>query len=136
MAAVAAIHPQLLALNTEILAISTDSVYAHKVFTEVSPAAAQVTFPLISDRTQNISKSYRALNEKTGAAYRVTIIIDPEGTIVSKFVNPLEVGRNIYEILRIVQGIQHNRRTGKGVPANWVPSDTRVVRDLGNLGRN
>lgn len=121
MAAVAAIHHQLLALNTEILAISTDSVYSHKVFTEVSQAAAQVTFPLLSDRTHKISKSYRALNEKTGAAFRATIIIDPEGTIVSRFVNPPEVGRNTYEILRIVQAIQHNRITGKRVPANWVP---------------
>lgn len=44
-------------------------------------------------------------NEKTGAPFRATIIIDPEGTIVSKFVNPPEVGRNVYEILRVIQGI-------------------------------
>lgn len=136
MAAVAAIHHQLMALNTDVLAISTDSVFSHKVFTEVSPSASQVTFPLVSDRTHNISKSYRVLNEKAGATFRATIIIDPEGTIVSKFVNPLEVGRNIYEILRIVQGIQHNRKTGEGVPANWVPSETRMIRDQKNIGRN
>ena len=113
MAAVAAIYNQLKYLNVEVLAISTDSVYSHKIFTEVSPSAAKVMFPLLSDRTQQISKAYRVLNEKTGATFRATIIIDPNGTIVSKFINPNEVGRNAYEILRVIQGIQYSRRTGQ-----------------------
>jgi NADH-dependent peroxiredoxin subunit C len=105
------------------------------VFTEVSPSASQVTFPLLSDRTHQISKAYRVLNEKTGAALRATIIIDPEGMIVTKFVNPLEVGRNVYEILRIVEGMQYNRRTGKGVPANWVPGQPGISKDPKNIGK-
>jgi NADH-dependent peroxiredoxin subunit C len=121
LAAVAAIYDQFKFLNTEVLAISTDSVHSHKVFTEVSPTISTIQFPLLSDRTHKISKAYRVLNENTGATFRATIIIDPEGTIVSKFINPSKVGRNVYEILRIIQGIQHSRKTGKGVPANWVP---------------
>lgn len=135
MAAVAAIYNQLKSLNIDVLAISTDSVYSHKVFTEISPSAAQVMFPLLSDRTHQISKAYRVLNEKTGATLRATIIIDPEGTIVAKFVNPPEVGRNIYEILRVIQGIQYSRRTGEGVPANWVPGQSGITRDPNYIGR-
>ncbi|KAA0545262.1 redoxin domain-containing protein [Bacillus sp. BGMRC 2118] len=135
MAAVAAIHDQFKAINTEVLAISTDSVYSHKVFTEVSPSASKVTFPLVSDRTHNISKTYRVLNEKTGATFRATIIIDPEGIIVSRFINPPEVGRNVYEILRVVQGIQYGRRTGEGVPANWVPGQQGIRRNPDYIGR-
>lgn len=135
MAAVAAIYNQLRFLNTDVLAISTDSVYSHKVFTEVSPSASQVTFPLLSDRTHKISKAYRVLNEKTGSTIRATIIIDPEGTIVTKFVNPPEVGRNVYEILRVIQGIQYSRRTGEGVPANWVPGKSGIIRDPKYIGR-
>lgn len=122
-------------INTEILAISTDSIYAHKVFTEVSPSASKVKFPLISDRTQQISKAYRVLNEKIGAAFRATIIVDPEGVIVTKWVNPLEVGRNVYEILRLIQGIQYGRRTGEGVPANWTPGQAGIIRDPKLIGR-
>ena len=118
-----------------MLAISTDSVYAHKVFTETSSSAAKVTFPLVSDRTHQISKAYRVLNEKTGATFRATVIVDPEGTIVSKLVNPQEVGRNVYEILRIIQGIQYSRRTGEGVPANWVPSQPGITRDPKYIGK-
>jgi NADH-dependent peroxiredoxin subunit C len=135
LAAVAAIYDQLRFLNTDVIAISTDSVYSHKVFTEVSPSASKVQFPLLSDRTHKISKAYRVLNEKTGATFRATIIIDPEGTIVSKFVNPLEVGRNVYEILRVIQGIQYSRRTGEGIPANWVPGNPGIIRDPNYIGK-
>lgn len=135
MAAVAAIYDQLKLINTEVLAISTDSVYAHKVFTEVSPSASKVRFPLVSDRTHKISKAYRVLNEKTGATFRATIIIDPEGMIVSRFINPPEVGRNIYEILRVIQAIQYSRRTGEGAPANWVPGQSGIIRDPKYIGR-
>jgi NADH-dependent peroxiredoxin subunit C len=75
------------------------------------------------------------LNEKTGATLRATIIIDPQGTIVSKFVNPLEVGRNVYEILRIIQGIQYSRKTGEGIPANWVPGNPGIIRDPNYIGK-
>ena len=135
MAAVAAIYEQLRFLNTEVLAISTDSVYSHKVFTEISPSASKVMFPLLSDRTHKISKAYRVLNEKTGAAFRATIIVDPEGIIVTKFVNPLEVGRNVYEILRVIQGIQYSRKTGEGIPANWVLGQPGIIRDPKFIGK-
>jgi NADH-dependent peroxiredoxin subunit C len=134
LAAVAAIHEQFKYINAEILGISTDSVYSHKVFTEVSPSAAKVTFPLLSDRTHEISKAYRVLNPNAGATFRATLIIDPEGMIVTKLVNPIEVGRNVYEILRLLQGIQYGRQTGQGVPANWVPGQSGIIRDPKMIG--
>lgn len=118
-----------------MLAISTDSVYSHKVFTEDSPSLADVAYPLVSDRTHEISRAYRVLDERTGASYRATIIIDPEGNIVSKLINPPEVGRNIYEILRIVQGEQHHRRTGEVVPANWSLGQQGIKRYVRYIGR-
>lgn len=97
--------------------------------------AAKVQYPLVSDRTQEICRSYRVLNEKAGAALRATIIIDPEGTIVSKLVNPLEVGRNAYEILRLLQAIQYGRKTGEGVPANWLPGQPGIQMNTRMIGR-
>ncbi|RDU38885.1 peroxiredoxin [Neobacillus piezotolerans] len=128
-------HDQLKAINTDVLAISTDSVYSHKVFTETSPSAMKVQFPLLSDRTHAISRAYRALNETAGATFRVTVIIDPEGKICAKFVYPPEVGRNVYEIPRVIQGIQYGRMTGEGVPANWVPGNPGIKRDVNNIGK-
>ncbi len=135
MAAVAASYEQFKELNTEVLAISTDSVFSHKVFTETSSLVKNVTYPLLSDRTHKISRAYRVLNEKVGAAYRATIIINPEGIIELRNVYPLEVGRNIFEIIRVLQGIQYERETGEVVPANWVPGQRWISRDSRYIGK-
>lgn len=134
MAAVAAIYPELQQLGAEVLAISTDSVYAHKVFTEVSPSARKVQFPLLSDRTQAICRAYRALNVKTGASFRVSTIVNPEGVIAAKLVYPPDVGRNVYEILRMMEALIFNRQTGAGAPANWMPGQEGIIRDPKLIG--
>jgi NADH-dependent peroxiredoxin subunit C len=135
LAAVAAIYDQFKTLNTEVLAISTDSVFSHKVFTENSPLVKNVQFPLLTDRTQKISRSYRVLDESAGAAFRATIIIDPEGKIVTKMVNPLEVGRNVYEVLRLIQALHYHRKTGEVMPANWSLGQKGITRNLRYIGR-
>ena len=76
---------------------------------------------MLSDRNLQISKAYRVLDQNAGAAFRATIFIDPNGLISSKLIYPKEVGRNAFEILRLMQAILFGRNTGLGVPANWVP---------------
>lgn len=64
------------------------------------------------------------------------MIIDPEGIIVLKMVYPREVGRNSYEILRVLQGIQYGRKTNLGMPANWVPGMpgiSHITEDIGKI---
>lgn len=122
-------------MNAEIFGISTDSVYAHKIFVDISPSARQVQFPLISDRNHQISRAYRVLDEESGVSYRATLIVDPEGVIVSKLIYPREVGRNTYEIMRLLQGIQYGRQTDLGVPANWVPGVPGIERRNEDIGR-
>ncbi|PYZ93463.1 alkyl hydroperoxide reductase [Salipaludibacillus keqinensis] len=135
MAAVAAIYDHFQRLNTAVWGISTDSIYSHKVFKEISPSAQQVQFPLVSDRTQKISRAYRVLDDQTGATFRATIIVNPEGVIVSKMIYPREVGRNAFEILRMMEGIQYGLNTGLGVPANWVPGMPGIERDPDKIGK-
>lgn len=118
-----------------VFGISTDSIYAHKVFKAISPSARQVQFPLISDRNHQISRAYRVFDEGSGAAYRATVIVDPDGVIVSKLIYPREVGRNTYEVLRLLQGIQFGRQTNLGVPANWVPNMPGIERRTEDIGR-
>lgn len=113
-----------------MLAISTNSVYDHKVFTEVSPSARKVPYPLLSDRTRAISRTYGVLNERTGATRRATVIVDPEGRAHSYIIYPADVGRNADEIVRILEAIQFHRATGLGVPANWRRGERGLVRDI------
>lgn len=135
MAAVAAIYEHFQKLNAVVWGISTDSIYSHKVFKETSPSASRVQFPLVSDRNQRISRAYRVLDPEAGAAFRATVIVDPEGIIRSKMVYPREVGRYVYEILRILEGILYFDTTGLGVPANWVPGMPGIERDPDMIGK-
>jgi len=135
LAAVAARKYKWESINTQPLAISTDSVYSHKIFMEISPSGRKINYPLLSDRTHEVTKRYGVLNEKTGAAYRATFIIDPEGRIQSWLVNGQPVGRNIDEIIRLIQALQYNRITGLGVPADWNPGDPGISTDWENVGK-
>lgn len=116
------------------MSISTDSVYSHRVFKETSPLLKNVTFPMVSDRTQVISRAYRVLDETTGACFRTSVFIDPEGIIRAKLTYPRNVGRNLPEHLRILQALEYAKQTGKGVPANWVPGQPGVSTNPSNIG--
>lgn len=122
LAAVAAIYPYLKGnLDVEVLAISTDSVHSHQVFKQITPAIKDVNFPLISDRTHEISRSYRVLDQSTGTSFRASIFISPEQIIQAKMVYPKAVGRNIHEHLRLLQALKYSKESGQGLPANWMP---------------
>lgn len=135
MAAVAAVHKELESLNTQPLAISTDSVYSHKVFLETSPSLKKVRYPLLSDRTHVISRAYRVLDENSGAAFRASFFIDPDQIIRAKLIYPREVGRNLEEHIRLLKGLQFANQTGQGVPANWKPGEPGIIRDPKNIGK-
>lgn len=122
-------------LNTKVLAISTDSIYSHKIFKQISPSGQKINYPLLSDRTQKVSKTYGVLNENAGFAYRSAFIIDPEGRIRAWLTNPQPVGRNIDEILRIITGLQYNKETGLAVPAGWEPGNRGIETGWDYVGK-
>ncbi|MBY0449215.1 MAG: peroxiredoxin [Cyanobacteria bacterium] len=102
-------------LNAEILGCSVDSVYSHKAWSE--GALGTINYPLISDINHRISRDYGVLLEEKGISLRGVFLIDPEGVLRSYVVNDLTVGRNVEEILRIVQAFQ----TGELCPVGWKP---------------
>jgi peroxiredoxin (alkyl hydroperoxide reductase subunit C) len=122
-------------LNTPVLGISTDSIYSHKIFTQISPSGRKINFPLLSDRSQEVSKKYGILNEKEGFTFRSTFIVDPEGTIQAIFINPPSVGRYIAEIVRVVEALQYNKDTNLAVPANWKSGEPGIARDWNMVGK-
>ncbi len=135
MAAVADRINEFHSLNTEVLALSTDSIYSHKIFMQTSPSGRKINFPLMSDRTQMVSKKYGALNEKEGFAYRSAFIINPEGKIMAWLTNPQPVSRNIDEILRIIAALQYNEKTGLAAQAGWQPGDQGIKTGWEYVGK-
>jgi NADH-dependent peroxiredoxin subunit C len=118
LAAVAAMYPNIKNIGAEVLAISTDSVHSHQVFKQITPAIKNLGFPLVSDRTHEISKSYRVLDSASGAAYRASFFISPDQIIQAKMIYPKAIARNVTEHFRLLQALQYNKETGQGVPAN------------------
>jgi NADH-dependent peroxiredoxin subunit C len=119
-------------MGAELLAISTDSVNAHHVFKQMTPALANLSFPLVSDRTHEISQAYRVLDQSTGTAFRASYFISPEQIISAKLIYPKEIGRNIPEHLRMLQALQLSKETGQGLPANWMPNQNRNTKTFMN----
>jgi peroxiredoxin (alkyl hydroperoxide reductase subunit C) len=76
-----------------------------------------MNYPIISDITHRISRDYGVLLEDKGISLRGIFIIDPDGILKSYSVNDLSVGRNVDEIVRLVQAFQ----SGDLCPVGWTP---------------
>lgn len=99
--------------NTKILAASTDSEWSHKAWFERD--LPQVSYPILADTTQAVSRAYDVLNEEDGSAHRGLFIIDPEQKIRYALISDGSVGRSVTETLRVVEALQ----TGELCPAEW-----------------
>ncbi len=89
----------------------------------------------MSDRNGEISRAYGVWGPSTGAAFRASFIIDPHGRIRYYSVYPREVARNVWEVVRTLEGIQYGEATGEGVPAGWEPGMPGIKRDFSKVGQ-
>ncbi len=128
------LYEDFLDIGADVVAISTDSVLAHKVFHDVSPCAHHVQFPLLSDRSGQISKSYGVYSQK-GSAHRASFLVDPKGMIRYYAVYPDAVGREVSEILRVLKAVQKYDQTSEQQPAGWRPGMDGIVADIAIAGR-
>ena len=117
------------------MAISTDSVYSHKIFAETSPSARTIHYPLLSDRSHFITHQYGVLRTDLGISFRATFIISPDREVKYASLYPLEVGRNVAEIIRIIKGLLYEETTGQGIPAYWQPGMPGILRDFKFVGK-
>lgn len=115
-------------INTQVIGASVDSKYSHLAWTETprnKGGIGETPYPLVADLTKSISRDYGVLIEEEGVALRGLFIIDPEGVLRVQIVTDLNIGRNIAEVLRLVQAAQFSAEHGEVCPANWTPgSDT------------
>lgn len=102
---------------------------------QASPSGRKINFPVLSDRPQKVSKKYGILSEEEGLANRGTYIIDPEGIIQAIIVNPRSIGRNIDEIIRIIEALQYSERTNLATPANWKSGEPGISKDWNMVGK-
>jgi len=102
-----------------VLGASTDSEHSHKAWFERD--LPEVTYPILADTTQQVSRDYNVLGSD-GASQRGTFIIDPDGILRWMVVSDNSVGRSVTETVRALQALQ----TGNLCPVEWAPGATFV----------
>jgi peroxiredoxin (alkyl hydroperoxide reductase subunit C) len=126
LTAVAVKYPELKQLGVQVLAMSTDSRFSHKIWQEEELSKmveGGVPFPLLSDQTGEIGKMYGVYDEAAGVDIRGRFLIDPDGIIQAMEVVTPPVGRNVSELVRQVQAFQLVRETkgAEATPSGWQP---------------
>ncbi len=111
-------------LGVEVLSVSTDSRFTHKIWQEEELSKmveGGVPFPMLSDQGGRIGTVYGVYEEAAGVDIRGRFIIDPDGVIMAMEVLTPEVGRNVAELIRQVKAYQHFKATGEVTPSGWQP---------------
>jgi peroxiredoxin (alkyl hydroperoxide reductase subunit C) len=111
--------------GAQVLAVSTDGVYSHQAWIEF--ALGKIRYPLASDTTLRVSRAYGVLREEEGVADRGLFIIDPEGVVRYQVVHDDNTGRNVEEVVRVLNALAMSARC----PAGWKPGDATIEVPVG-----
>lgn len=123
-------------LNTEIVSVSTDTVYVHKAWHDNSPAIKQITFPMAADPTGTLCKTFGTYIEHAGVSLRGTFVIDPEGVLRALEIHDNSIGRSASELLRKVKAAQYVKENpGQVCPASWEPGKATLKPGLDLVGK-
>jgi len=119
------------AKNTKLIGLSIDSIHAHVAWVNNVKKNSGVlfNFPIIADIDMKVSKLYGMLqpNESETAAVRAVFIIDPTGKVRLIMYYPLNVGRNMDEIVRALTALQTADQHKVALPLNWKPGEKVIV---------
>ncbi len=118
-------------MNTKLMGLSIDSIHSHMAWVNNVKKNTGVlfNFPIIEDISMNVSKMYGMLqpNESATAAVRAVFFIDPKGIIRLIMYYPLNVGRNMEEIKRVLIALQTSDEHGVALPLDWKPGEKVIV---------
>lgn len=118
-------------LNTELLGLSVDSNSSHLawVYDIYCKTGIKVSFPIIADRNGEIARKYGMIaNDISNTeTVRNVFVIDDKGIIRTILIYPLNIGRFIPEIIRIVEALQMAECAKGLTPANWMPNQPVIV---------
>jgi peroxiredoxin (alkyl hydroperoxide reductase subunit C) len=131
-------------LNCELLGLSIDSTFSHIAWLRTikekiaykNMKGVEVTFPVISDLTMEVSKRFGMLQPSASntQAVRAVFIIDPEAKVRAILYYPLSNGRNMQEIKRLLIAMQHSDEHKIATPANWQIGDDVIIPPPGSCG--
>jgi alkyl hydroperoxide reductase subunit AhpC len=132
VSAVADNYPALQKLGVEVISVSVDSHFVHKMWNDnelTKMVDGGVPFHMASDQAGNVGRAYGVYDEHQGIELRGRFIIDPDGVIQAMEVMTPPVGRKIAETIRQVQAFQHVRESKgtEAMPAGWEPGQLTLT---------
>jgi peroxiredoxin (alkyl hydroperoxide reductase subunit C) len=101
--------------DAQVLGVSTDNEYVHLAWRKNHPDLKDLPFPMLSDIKHELVRALGIEHATEGVAMRATFIVDPDGVIRFVSVTDLDVGRNVDEVLRVLDALQ----TDELCPCNW-----------------
>lgn len=131
-------------LDAEVLSVSTDGVYVHKAWHDVSAAVKKITFPMVSDPSGKLARAMGVyiepqgyeFREDEGMALRGTFLFDPDGKLQAQEVHANNIGRSADELLRKLQAaIFVREHRGEVCPANWRPGNKTLTPGVDLVGK-
>jgi len=124
-------YPEFTRRNASLLGLSIDSTPSHLawVYNIYKMTGIQIPFPVVADRNMAIAKMYGMLpgDQNIPQTVRSVFIIDPEQKIRAILQYPMTNGRNIPEILRLLDALQISDSDNVVTPANWMPGQPVIV---------
>jgi len=108
--------------GVEVIGVSIDSQFTHLAWRNTAVengGIGQVKYPLVADVKHEICRAYDVEFEAAGVAFRGSFLIDKAGVVRHQVVNDLPLGRNIDEMLRMVDALQFTEKHGEVCPAGW-----------------
>jgi peroxiredoxin (alkyl hydroperoxide reductase subunit C) len=111
--------------NVEVIGVSIDSHFSHLAWKNTAVnngGIGQVRYPLVADIKHDICKAYD-VEADGGVAFRGSFLIDMNGVVRHQVVNDLPLGRNIDEMIRMVDALQFVEEHGEVCPAGWKNGD-------------
>lgn len=122
--------------NAVILGISVDQVYTHQKWLEIprnQGGVQGISYPLISDVKKEISPAYGTLNEEHGNAFRGVFVIDKNNIVQAVIIYNESIGRDITEVLRVLDAVLFTQEHGQVCPANWAKGQNGITATQNGL---
>jgi len=119
------------ALNTKLIGLSIDSIHSHLAWRENlrDKLDAEIGYPILADLDMKVANLYGMLHPGASATatVRAVFVIDPKRTVRALVYYPMNVGRNIEEIKRLVTALQTADKNGCATPVNWKLGEKVIV---------
>ncbi len=112
--------------DTVLIGASTDSEFVHLAWRKDHSDLRDLKFPMLADTSKSLAEELGILEAEEKIAYRATFIVDPQGIVRWVNVNDLSVGRNVEEVIRVLDALQ----TDELCPCNWKKGEETLTAQM------